>query len=114
MNFRLVQKMLDSYKVVRAKNGFEGLAFALSETPDLILMDINLPDIDGLEVTRRLRADTRTQHLPIIALTANTLIRDRQEALNAGCDGYIPKPVGRGELIKTVQQFLNYIRPTSV
>lgn len=114
MSFRLVRKMLEGYKVVRAANGIEGLEMALSESPDLILMDINLPDIDGLEVTRRLRADPRTQQLPIIALTANTMIRDRQEALNAGCDGYVPKPVGRVELTKTVQQFLNYTRPTPV
>jgi len=80
------------YRVVEAHDGRAALAVARSANPDLILMDVSIPYIDGLEVTRRLKADPATRHIPIIALTAHALTSDRERALEAGCDGYISKP----------------------
>jgi two-component system cell cycle response regulator DivK len=80
------------YRVVEAHDGRAALAAARSANPDLILMDVSIPYIDGLEVTRRLKADPATRHIPIIALTAHALTSDRERALEAGCDGYISKP----------------------
>lgn len=80
--------------------------------PDLILMDVNLPGIDGLEATRRLKANAQLQQIPVIALTANTMLRDEQDALDAGCDGYLP-PTSRMELVRAIQQFMTYVRPQS-
>ena len=80
------------YRVVEAHDGRAALAAARSANPDLILMDVSIPYIDGLEVTRRLKADPATRHVPIIALTAHALSSDRERALEAGCDGYISKP----------------------
>lgn len=112
-NIRLVQKMLkfSGYQVSIAGSGEDGLLQAMQQPPDLILMDINLPGIDGLEAAQRIKANTKLRHIPVIALTANTLIRDRQEALNAGCDGYLPKPISRMELLRSIQQFLTYVHP---
>lgn len=108
-NMRLVRKILvhAGYEVVEAENGLTGVDVALNENPDLILMDVNLPDIDGLEVTARLRENNSTKATPIIALTANAMVGDREKALAAGCDGYLPKPVSRVELLKTVETFLS-------
>lgn len=81
------------YSVVTAEDGGQGYSLACSEIPDLILMDISLPEMDGWEVTRLLRANETTRHVPIIALTAHTLVDDRAKALEAGCDDYDTKPV---------------------
>lgn len=80
------------YRVVEAHDGRAALAAARSACPDLILMDVSIPFIDGLEVTRRLKADPATRRIPIIALTAHALAADRDRAIQAGCDGYISKP----------------------
>lgn len=108
-NMRLVRKILNhaGYEVLEADSGMLGLMIAERENPDLILMDVNLPDIDGLEATARLRENPSIAHIPVIALTANAMVGDRERALDAGCDGYLPKPVGRAELIQTVENFLN-------
>jgi two-component system cell cycle response regulator DivK len=81
------------YSVVTAEDGGQGYSLACSEIPDLILMDISLHEMDGWEVTRLLRANETTRHVPIIALTAHTLVDDRAKALEAGCDDYDTKPV---------------------
>ena len=78
------------FTVIIASNGKQGVAMAASEQPDLILMDLTLPDIDGEEVTRRIRADPATKRIPVIALTANAMNSDRDKALAAGCDDYAP------------------------
>lgn len=107
-NMRLVRKMLkaDGHDVIEAVDGLSGVALAASEMPDIILMDINLPDIDGLEATARLKASPQLAHIPIIALTANAMHGDRERFIAAGCDGYLAKPVTRFELLNTVAHFL--------
>lgn len=99
-NMLLVQRAVvtKGYTFLPAVNGQEGLDMAMAERPDLILLDINLPDIDGYEVARRLRANPNFATLPIIALTANALKGDADKALSAGCSGYMPKPISIRDL----------------
>ncbi|HTI62137.1 MAG TPA: response regulator [Gemmatimonadaceae bacterium] len=94
------------YRVVEAHDGRAALAAARSANPDLILMDVSIPYIDGLEVTRRLKADPATRHVPIIALTAHALTTDRERALEAGCDGYISKPAEPRFILEAVRNEL--------
>jgi two-component system cell cycle response regulator DivK len=109
-NMRLVRKMLQvgGYTMIEAMDGNTGLALATREVPDLILMDINLPDIDGMEVTSRIKSDPNLAHIPIIALTANAMYGDRERFLAAGCDGYLAKPVSKTELLNTLSCYLGY------
>jgi two-component system, cell cycle response regulator DivK len=94
-----------SYCMVEARNGTQGLKIAESQEIDLILLDINLPDIDGYEVARRLRSSTKAElaHIPIIAVTANAMKADAERCLDAGCDLYISKPIDIQELWETVE-----------
>lgn len=114
-NMRLVRKMLHigGYEMIEAVNGITGVAVAAREVPDLILMDINLPDIDGLEATMRIKQRPELRHIPIIALTANAMHGDRERFIAAGCDGYLAKPVTKNELLNTVQRFLNYTQESA-
>lgn len=107
-NMRLVRKMLslDGHEMIAADTGMQGIGLAESEKPDLILMDINLPDLDGLKVTTRLKSEPALAHIPIIALTANAMHGDRERFLSAGCDGYLPKPLAKDDLLNTVKRFL--------
>ena len=107
-NMRLVRKMLriGGYDMLEASDGSTGLEMAASERPDLILMDINLPDIDGIEATSRLKASQDLKHIPVIALTANAMFGDKERFLDAGCDGYIAKPVTKNELLNTIALYL--------
>ena len=100
---RLARK---GYRVVMAIDGIHGLAAAREEAPDLILMDMNLPGIDGWEATRRLKAQDATRHVPVIALTAHAMVSDRQKALEAGCDDYETKPVEFQRLVSKIQAIL--------
>ncbi|MDX1992686.1 MAG: response regulator [bacterium] len=113
INARLVRRMLDdaTFTLLSAEDGLEGLQIARQQRPDLILMDINLPSVSGLDITRRLKADKELRHIPVIALTGNDKMKDRGEALAAGCDDYLPKPVSRLELLKTIEQHLSQRRP---
>jgi two-component system, cell cycle response regulator DivK len=106
-NMRLVRKILkhQGFEVIEAVDGLTGVDLAHKEKPDLILMDINLPDIDGLEATSRIKANPDLQTIPVVALTANAMYGDEERVLAAGCDGYISKPVSRAKLIGTVKQF---------
>jgi two-component system, cell cycle response regulator DivK len=81
------------FRVIEAEDGEQGIALAQSEQPDVILMDVSIPLVDGWEATRRLKADPVTSHIPVIALTAHALASDRERALEVGCDDYLPKPV---------------------
>jgi CheY-like chemotaxis protein len=91
------------FEVVVAVDGREGLAMAASETPDAILMDMSLPELDGWEVTRRLKDAPDTRGIPVIALTAHAIAGDRERALAAGCDEYETKPVELGRLIAKIE-----------
>jgi CheY-like chemotaxis protein len=108
-NMRLVKRALGAkgYTVHEASNGLEGLERAEELNPDVILLDINLPDIDGYEVARRLRQSKNPQlhYVPIIAITANALKGDAEKALAAGCDVYMAKPINVRELWARVEAF---------
>ena len=90
------------FTVVIATNGLQGIAVAKSEQPDLILMDLTLPDNDGEEATRRLKADPATKHIPVLALTANAMSADRDRAIAAGCDDFDTKPVELPRLLEKI------------
>jgi two-component system cell cycle response regulator DivK len=91
-------------EVVEAVDGRQALRLATSEEPDLVLMDLNLPGMDGWEATRRLRADETTRYIPIIALTAHAMSGDRERALQVGCDDYEPKPVDLSQLLTKIKR----------
>lgn len=107
-NMRLVRKFLKmgGYTLIEAETGEDGLQKARAEMPALILMDINLPDIDGVQVTQQLKADPDTSHIPVIALTANAMHGDKERFLDAGCNDYLSKPVSKGDLLEKVAHFL--------
>ena len=109
-NMMLVQRALESrgYRLLKAMKGLDGVASAEREKVDLILLDINLPDIDGYEVARRLRSNTKAELkiVPIIAVTANALKGDAEKALDAGCDVYMSKPINIRELWARVEAFV--------
>lgn len=98
--------MVEDYDVFEAEDGPTGIEVALREKPDLILMDMNLPDLDGYEMTRRMRALPALANVPIIAMTANVMQGDREKSLAAGCNGYIPKPIDVDELPLQIARFL--------
>jgi len=109
-NMLLVQRALESrgYKLLQAEDGLAGVALAESEDVDLILLDINLPDIDGYEVARRIRSSAKSKlaYTPIIAITANALKGDAEKALASGCDVYMSKPINIRELWARVEAFV--------
>ncbi len=94
------------YEVIVAKDGEEGIAMVHSETPSLILMDLDLPVVDGWEATRRLKASDETRHIPIIAVSAYAMDSDRERALAAGCDDFFSKPVDLKGLLERIESLL--------
>ena len=109
MNMQLVEFLLEEggYDIVKATSGEEALAITRGdEAPDLILMDIHLPGMDGLSVVRAMKDDSRTRRVPILALTAHAMRGDRDRFLEAGCDGYISKPIDVKTFISSIEQYL--------
>lgn len=113
MNVRLLHRMLkfSGYEVTVAETGIDGIYQAQRVQPDLILLDLNLPDIDGIEVARRIRQQPSLTYVPIVVLSARSSLQARREAFLAGCDSYITKPTSRVELLRTLHQYLTYIYP---
>ncbi len=108
MNRDMLSRRLNrrGFVVVTAVDGEEGIEAAIQTLPQLILMDLSLPAVDGLEATRRLKADARTGHIPVIALTAHAMETDRASAMEAGCDDYDTKPVDLPRLLKKIDALL--------
>lgn len=108
MNRDMLSRRLQrrGYEVVIAVDGQAGVALAQSEAPDLILMDMSLPVLDGWEATRRLKAASETKSIPIVALTAHAMSDDREKALEAGCDDYDTKPIEMPRLLAKVEALL--------
>ena len=102
----IVQLLEDTYDVLTAADGAEGLQLAARERPDLILMDLSLPVIDGWEATRRLKANAALHDIPIIALSAHAMIGDREKALQSGCDEYLSKPFDEDLLLAKLARLL--------
>jgi len=98
--------VLGGYEILSATDGAAGIAMAAAEQPDLILMDLNLPEVDGWEAARRLKADLATRDIPIIALSAHAMAGDREKALATGCDDFDTKPVEFDRLLGKIEQAL--------
>lgn len=96
----------NGYEVIFAADGEESIKLAQSSAPDLILMDMGLPVIDGWEATRQIKANAQTHNIPIIALTAHSMIGDRDKAIQAGCDDYETKPIELARLLEKIQHLL--------
>jgi two-component system cell cycle response regulator DivK len=105
----IVQLLEDTYEVLTAADGAEGIQVAAHERPDLILMDLSLPIIDGWEATRRLKANAALQDIPIIALSAHAMMGDQEKALQCGCDDYLSKPLDEDLLFATLARFLEQV-----
>ena len=107
-NLYLIRFILkkSGYKVIEARDGARGVESAIKEKPDLIIMDIQLPDIDGLESTKRIRASEAGSDVPIIALTSYAMTGDREKALDAGCSGYIEKPINPETFVAEIEKYL--------
>jgi CheY-like chemotaxis protein len=108
-NMILITDILASlnYQILQAVDGEQGIAMAVAERPDLILMDLSLPRLDGWTAVQRLKADPELKHIPIIALTAHALIGDRERALAAGCNDYLSKPINFRALATKLQAHLS-------
>lgn len=109
MNMQLVEYLLEEggYNIVKAASGEEALTLTgHGEKPDIILMDIHLPGMDGLSVVRTMKSDPRTKTIPILALTAHAMRGDKDRFLEAGCDGYISKPIDVKTFLSSIEQFI--------
>jgi CheY-like chemotaxis protein len=116
VNLKLASEVLlaDGYTVVRAQDAEEALSYLAKYLPDLVLTDIALPGMDGLELTRRLKADPRCRHLPVVALTASAMKGDEARVLEAGCDAYIAKPLDTRKLAEQIARLATGGRPDTV
>lgn len=108
LNLKLFRDLLTAhgYDTIETKEGLEAIHLTKSERPDLILMDIQLPEISGLDVTRRLKADDKIRSIPIIAVTAFAMKDDEEKILSAGCEAYISKPISIVPFLNTIRRFL--------
>ena len=108
LNMKLLNDVLEAYgyDIVKTDSGSAVLELARQHRPDLILMDIQLPDISGLEAVRQLKGDPLTQPIPVLAVTAFAMAGDERKALDSGCDGYITKPIMLREFLATIEKFI--------
>jgi two-component system, cell cycle response regulator DivK len=113
-NRQILRDLLTSadFEVIEAENGEDGVAAAVAQRPDLILMDIQLPGLDGYEATRRIKADAALRSIPVIAVTSYGLAGDAEKARAAGCDAYISKPYSPRLLLAKVREYLLLAAPT--
>jgi CheY-like chemotaxis protein len=106
-NRDLVMQLLeDEYDIVVAVNGSQAIAATEKEKPDLILMDLGMPVMDGWEATRKIKANDALKHIPVIAVTSHAMVGDEIQAREAGCDDYLPKPIDENELMRKIKKFL--------
>jgi CheY-like chemotaxis protein len=107
-NMYLIKFILEKsgYEVIEAREGAVGVELAVKEKPDLVIMDIRLPDIDGLEATKRIRASKGNHKIPIVAITSFAMAGDREEALAAGCTDYIEKPINPDTFVAEIEKYL--------
>ena len=103
----IVQLLADEYQVIEAADGEEGVRRAVQDKPDLILMDLGLPLLDGWEATRKLKAHSELKHIPVIAITSHAMVGDERRAREAGCDEYLAKPIDADELRKKIDKLMN-------
>ena len=108
LNMKLFEDLLQAhgYRILTTKDGKEALRMAKEHRPDLVLMDIQLPEISGLEVTRLMKADPDIRHIPVVAVTAFAMKGDEEKIRQGGCEGYISKPISVSRFIETIQKFL--------
>ena len=106
-NKLFVRRVIESmgHEMLEAENGLDSLVIAAEKIPDLILMDVNIPGMDGLETTAKMKQNPRLSHIPVIALTANAMKGDKERCLAAGCDGYMQKPVGVSDLRREITRY---------
>ena len=107
----LIRRLLmsEDYDVLEAENASQALEILATTTPDLILMDINMPDVDGYSLTADLKTRPNLQKIPIVAITANVMRGDREKVFNSGCDGYIEKPIDVDQFLEQVAHFLGKV-----
>src|SRR3970040_3146957 len=103
----MVQLLEDEYTVLQAVDGEDGVRVTEQEKPDLILMDLGMPVMDGWEASRKIKANAALKHLPIIAVTSHAMVGDEIEARKAGCDDYLPKPIDEDLLLQKIRKFLS-------
>ena len=106
-NKLFVRRVIESmgHEMLEAETGLDSLVIAAERVPDLILMDVNIPGMDGLETTAKMKQNPRLSHIPVIALTANAMKGDKERCLAAGCDGYMQKPVGVSDLRREITRY---------
>jgi two-component system cell cycle response regulator DivK len=111
-NKLFVRRVIESmgHEMLEAETGLDSLMIAADIVPDLILMDINIPGMDGLETTVKFKQNPRLAHIPVIALTANAMKGDKERCLEAGCDGYMQKPVGVSDLRREIQRYAERLK----
>jgi two-component system cell cycle response regulator DivK len=109
VNMLLVSRIVEAegHELIKAEDGYTALDILDGTVPDIILLDINLPGIDGLELARRFKADERLAPVPLVATTAQVLVGDRERCLEAGCDDYLPKPLDIRKLREVIRHYLN-------
>ena len=107
-NIYMITYLLEhaGYEVLQARHGREGIALAATKSPDLIVLDIQLPEMDGYEIARRLRTDTALSSVPIVAVTSYAMVGDKERVLDAGCTGYLEKPIDTDTFVESISSFM--------